>query len=70
MGRLPLDEERAIVELKARRLLGDVDVYRCPREYARACTHLHPFSAKTGIQGPQAFCRVAPGSPLSCGDDE
>jgi hypothetical protein len=32
MGRLPLGEKRAIVELKARRLLGDVDVDRCPGE--------------------------------------
>jgi hypothetical protein len=33
IGRLPLGEERAIVELKARWLLGDVDVDRCPREH-------------------------------------
>jgi hypothetical protein len=32
VGRLPLGEERAIVELKARRLLGDVEVDRGPRE--------------------------------------
>ena len=30
IGRLPLGGERAIVELKARWLLGDVDVDRCP----------------------------------------
>jgi hypothetical protein len=32
VGQLPLGEERAIVELKARGLLGDVDVDRGPRE--------------------------------------
>jgi hypothetical protein len=31
VGQLPLGEERAIVELKARGLLGDVDVDRGPR---------------------------------------
>jgi hypothetical protein len=30
VGRLPLDEERAVVKLKTRWLLGDVDVDRCP----------------------------------------
>src|SRR5271156_3372596 len=29
LGRLPLGEERAIVQLKARWLLGDVDAARC-----------------------------------------
>jgi hypothetical protein len=33
VGRLPLGEERAIVKLKTRWLLGDVDVGRCTREY-------------------------------------
>jgi hypothetical protein len=32
VGQLLLGEERAIVELKARGLLGDVDVDRDPRE--------------------------------------
>src|SRR5713101_1378024 len=32
IGRLPLGKERAVVELKARWLLGDVDVDRCPGE--------------------------------------
>jgi hypothetical protein len=32
VGQLPLGEKRAIVELKARGLLGDVDVDRGPRE--------------------------------------
>src|SRR5271165_5418437 len=32
IGRLPLGEERPIVKLKARGLLGDVDVDRGPRE--------------------------------------
>jgi hypothetical protein len=30
IGRLPLGEQRAIIELKARWLLSHVDVYRCP----------------------------------------
>src|SRR5713101_6773084 len=32
--RLPLGEERAVVELKACWLLGDVDVDRCPRKHS------------------------------------
>jgi hypothetical protein len=32
IGRLPLGEKRAIIKLKARGLLGDVDVNRCARE--------------------------------------
>jgi hypothetical protein len=32
IGRLPVGEERAIIKLKARWLLGDVDVDRCPYE--------------------------------------
>ena len=32
VGQLPLGEKRAIVELKARGLLGDIDVDRGPRE--------------------------------------
>ena len=49
VGRLPLGEERAIVELKARWLLGDVDVDRCSREdrgYRErklSCQHLFSF---------------------------
>jgi hypothetical protein len=37
VGRLPLGEERAIVELKARGLPGDVDVDRGPREHGGYC---------------------------------
>jgi hypothetical protein len=33
IGQLPLGEERAIIELKARGLLGDVDLDRSSREY-------------------------------------
>jgi hypothetical protein len=33
VGRLPLGERGAIVKLMTRRLLGDVDVDRCPGEY-------------------------------------
>jgi hypothetical protein len=35
IGRLPLGEERAIVKLKARWLLGYIDLDRCPRKHAR-----------------------------------
>jgi hypothetical protein len=34
VGQLPLGEEGAIVELKARGLLGDVDIDRCPGKHS------------------------------------
>jgi hypothetical protein len=37
IGQLPLDEERAIVELKSCGLLGDVDVDRGSREQGGEC---------------------------------
>jgi hypothetical protein len=33
VGRLPLAKEGAIIKLETRRLLSNVDVDRCPREY-------------------------------------
>src|SRR5439155_22094902 len=44
VGQLPLGEERAIVELKARWLLGDVDVDRCPVKTAAIVSANSPAS--------------------------
>lgn len=61
VGRLPLCEERAIIELKACRLLSDVDVDRSSRECGGDCQrelpdeHLPPliFAASLPPVGPK-----------------
>jgi hypothetical protein len=60
VGRLPLGEEHAIIELKARRLLSDVDVDPSSREYGgdreRKMSGLHgSFSASAEAEAGISF---------------